>query len=323
MEIGTESPAVKLLTKNRVNFRSHIISARRGFTLIELVVAMAITSLIVVLLISILSIASDHWNRSRAEVKAERQAKALLDRMRGDLSAMVVPRWNPQEWFVAEFDEGTSGSGLPEDGGAAKLIFFTSPTDRYDGKPTDEQVRGDVSAVSYSVRHRDPVGNDGERFATRVMYRHLVNPDEAFENLLGKPVDQPDLAEAYRAFIPGEPRAEDFICENLMRYRIVFHVAMPDRENGGVRMQRVPLGAERGEAKNVRIREGELVFSMNGGESIPPGGKITAMEISVTILSDGAVQRLKTANFKDAAARDEFINVNSFKHSAVVEVPQS
>ena len=48
------------------------LTRRRGFTLMELMVAMAITTIIVTVLVSITSIALDTWNRSRTELRASR-----------------------------------------------------------------------------------------------------------------------------------------------------------------------------------------------------------------------------------------------------------
>ena len=45
----------------------------KGFTLIELMVAMAITTVIVTVLVSITGVALDTWQRGRAEIRASRQ----------------------------------------------------------------------------------------------------------------------------------------------------------------------------------------------------------------------------------------------------------
>ena len=72
---------------------------KRGFTLMELMVAMAITTIIVTVLVSITFIAMDTWNRSRAELRAARQAKAMVDIMVRDFEAMVTRRGIPTNGF--------------------------------------------------------------------------------------------------------------------------------------------------------------------------------------------------------------------------------
>ena len=63
---------------------------RKGFTLMELMVAMAITVIIVTVLVSITSIAIETWNRSRSELRAARQAKSMVDTLARDFEAMVT-----------------------------------------------------------------------------------------------------------------------------------------------------------------------------------------------------------------------------------------
>jgi prepilin-type N-terminal cleavage/methylation domain-containing protein len=43
---------------------------RKGFTLVELMAAMSVTSLIVLVMVSISGVALDTWSRSRSEVRA-------------------------------------------------------------------------------------------------------------------------------------------------------------------------------------------------------------------------------------------------------------
>ena len=101
--------------------------SRAGFTLMELMVAMAITTIIVTVLVSITSIATDTWNRSRAELRAMRQGKAMVESMARDFEALVVRKGNEFEWLSAETPSsmpGGSGGNL-ESSNACDLIFFT------------------------------------------------------------------------------------------------------------------------------------------------------------------------------------------------------
>ena len=75
----------------------------------ELMVAMAITAIIVTVLVSVTSIALDTWNRSRAELRASRQAKSFLDTMAKDFESLVVRRGNTSEWLSAVAGDGSTG----------------------------------------------------------------------------------------------------------------------------------------------------------------------------------------------------------------------
>ena len=187
--------------------RKHSLAA--GFTLIELMVAMAVTTMIVTVMVSITAISLDTWTRSRSEVRAARQAKSMADTMARDLEALVVRRGNNIEWLTASAEPVKSAGGqVPaiRDSNSAQLIFYTAPTDRYDGKlvvdndpkkPRDGAV-GDISCVGYSLQYRDPMGEatSGTEIPTFVLYRNLVNPDKTYSELLSKAKDSAGGLEA-------------------------------------------------------------------------------------------------------------------------------
>ena len=76
-------------------------SRRSGFTILELMVAMTITAIIVGVLVTITGTAIDTWNRSRNELRAARQAEAIINVMTKDLESLVVRSDRPQEWLSA------------------------------------------------------------------------------------------------------------------------------------------------------------------------------------------------------------------------------
>ena len=130
----------------------------KGFTLIELMVAMAITTVIVTVLVSITGIAIDTWQRGRAEIRASRQAKSMLDTMAKDFESLVSRRGNNFEWLYSKVEADLPGPSANMSSNAAEVIFFTAATDRYEGQiGTDLDLGGDVSCVSYQLQYQDPV----------------------------------------------------------------------------------------------------------------------------------------------------------------------
>ena len=96
---------------------------RRGFTLIELLIAMAITTIIASVLISVTSIAIDSWNRSRAEIRAARQAKFMVDSIAKDFESLVTRRGNSYEWLSAKTPKTLPGNNTQKSANASNLIF--------------------------------------------------------------------------------------------------------------------------------------------------------------------------------------------------------
>jgi len=283
---------------------------RPAFTLIELLVAMTITTIIVTVLISITSIAIDTWNRSRAELRAARQAKAMVDTMARDFESLVTRSGNNFEWLTIESDNPQNS------GNAASLVFFTAATDRYDGEiggPNDEG--GDVSCVGYKLDWRDPIrGGTGGDFQTFVLNRLLVDPKPTFDDLLGKE----NLSNAFTAFSGNLQDSKNFVCENVYQFTISFQLEIPSTgpTPGPPQLRQVVIEPSGG-TQRFRILG-------TGIETTPPiaelkSARLKSVGISLTVLSDAAIDLLRTspARANDAA----WLAKNSFQYSKLVNLP--
>jgi prepilin-type N-terminal cleavage/methylation domain-containing protein len=282
---------------------------RKGFTLMELMVAMAITVIIVTVLVSITSIAIDTWNRSRSELRAARQAKSMVDTMARDFEAMVTrsggkdATGQPVEWLVADSTQsGNLGPSGLSSANATNLIFFTAATDRYNGEIGKQGVDlgGDVSCVGYELFWKDPIDRNGDAFQTFVINRKLVDPKEAFDKLLGKS----GLVDAFNATTKDIEDPENFVCENLFQFTVSFHLTTPT----GLKV--VTVGPS-GTVKKISIK-GDGIEAVDVDKS----AKLTAVEISLTVLSDAGVAQLRSR-----APGPDFMAKHSYQYSKLVQVP--
>ena len=298
---------------------------KRGFTLMELMVAMAITTIIVTVLVSITSIAMDTWNRSRAELRAARQAKAMVDIMVRDFEAMVTRRGNTNEWLSAVSSKTLPGIKLKSTN-AAELIFFSASTDRYDGEigiNNKKDKGGDVSCVSYRLFYKDPIDKNGTVFTTFVLNRLLVNPDNTFADLLGKP----DLTAAFAPYSSKLDDVENFVCENIFQFTITFHVEATHVTGTTSQVVNVPVTVGQttsGQVTDSLKIKGTGIEAQIAGNSVTPdelkAGRITAMEVSLTVLSDFGVDQLRNRPFTDSQ-KSEFLAKNSFQYTKLVQIP--
>ena len=290
------------------------IPSRRGFTLIELLVVIAIITIIVTVLVSITSIAIDTWNRSRAELRAARQAKTMVDSMARDFEALVVRKGNENEWLSAT-------SVQPDGGGtnAARLVFFTAATDRYNGEIGTQGVDlgGDVSCVGYELNWKDPI--QGGDFKTFVLNRFLVDPKPAVDTLLGKPEIGDLFATTYGSDLA---KGENFLCENVFQFTVTFHVEVPPVTTG------TGSGTAQPTNKLVTIKPtgGVTKFSIKGtGIVVTPDdpalktGRISAVGISLTVLSDSGVDL--RPNSPGKASDAAWLAKNSFQYSKLIQLP--
>ena len=298
----------------------------RGFTLIELMVAMGITAIIITVLVSITGIATDTWTRSRDEIRASRQAKVMLDTMARDLESLVVRRGNDFEWLHAKLESGNlppvSSGGTGNSSDSISLTFLTAATDRYLGQVGEEfpQNAGDVSCSSYRLRFQDPIeGGNDDRTSTFVLYRLLVNPDEAFVDLLG----QPDLDDAFGKYQANIDNQENFICENVHQFSLAFHVEVTLTADDGsteVKTARIVLGGSSGDGE-FRVTGRGIQTSLSAGdefdEATIQAGRLKAVEVSMSVLSDGGIARMNARN----GLKDKDYARNAYHFTRMIELP--
>ena len=296
---------------------------KRGFTLMELMVAMAITTIIVTVLVSITSIALDTWNRSRSELRASRQGKSLVDTMARDFESMVVRRGNKSQWLTAIKNTKTVGSKI-ESSNAAELIFFTAATDRYNGQIGGANDKGgDVSCVAYRLAWNNPINPNSNDFETFVLNRLLVDPDGTFTSLLGK-------EDLINAFLPYENQVSDpanFVCENIYQFSVTFHVMVSKVSGTTTSLVDVPVtigkSTSTSTATSFKVLGSGIDADVTTGDITKEelaGGRIAAMEVSVTVITDFGIDQLRNRTFT-ASQQADFLAKNSYQYTKLVQLP--
>lgn len=288
----------------------------------ELMVAMAITSIIVVALVSITSMALDTWNRSRSELRASRQAKTMIEAMSKDFEALVVRQGNLNEWLFAEVESTMPGDKLPSTN-AAQLVFFSAATDRYNGKiGSADDLGGDVCGIAYELKFRDAFDASKTSGVTNsyIFNRFLIDPKDAFENLLGKT----NLETAFEPVKNSMNEENYFVCENIFQFSMTFHVEVTKTDASGNRETfHVPVVLQDGGASEFHVKGNEILAT---GASLPSGvtvddlktGRLTAVEVSLTVFSDHLVA---ITNRREPTEKERL--QGSFQYSKVIQVPTS
>ncbi len=294
-----------------------------GFTLVELMLSMAITAIIVSAMVALIGTASDTWARNSAQVRAARQAKVFIDTMAKDLESMVSRPGNRFGWLHAEMDTSANlpnvTRGQAGSSEAAALTFMTAATDRYLGQVGTAADRGgDISCASYRLRYQDPIdgGTDPET-STFVLYRLLVDPDETFANLLG----QEDLGAAIDAYSQQMADRENFICENVHQFTITFLVEVQRSHGNGTRPEtvRATLSSDAPAGRFTVTGSGldtDITVAGVSAEQLA-AGRLRAVEISLSVLSDAGITR---RNAGDGLSPADYAG-NVFHYSRVVTVP--
>jgi type II secretory pathway pseudopilin PulG len=292
----------------------------------ELMVAMAITAIIVTVLVSITGIALDTWNRSRAELRAARQAKAMMERMTRDFEALVTRSGNNYEWLSAISSATLPGDKLKSTN-ASELIFFAGVTDRYDGEVgagNKKDLGGDVSCVAYRLNYQDPIRKNGTTFKTFVLNRLLVNPNDAFKDLLA----QTSLTTAFSNYTGKVDESQNFMCENVFQFTMTFHVEVIQNTGNTSKVVTVPVivgQTSTGSVTQSLKIKGDVLDTNAQGNSVTPdelkAGRVAAVAVSLTVLSDFGVDQLRKRTFTEKQ-KSEFLSKNSYQFTKLVQVPR-
>ncbi len=186
-------------------------SRRRGFTLIEIMVAAVITVIMVGLVIQITGEVLKLWNRSMGRMSANEEARIAMELLTSDLEAAVLIN-NGQQWLRVEAE---SNVGVPTAGQTVALKLFTSALDR-----PDEQ--GNVSAVAYVLAYAPAY--DGALSPSFVLFRNLAGSVETFEDLLGPGPGDPQLSLEDGFWDPAQiTNTSNYLAGNIVDFKVFIY----------------------------------------------------------------------------------------------------
>jgi len=282
----------------------HPSAKAKGFTLLELMVAMSVTVILLGMVTFMTGVSMDGYKGSRDKVLAGRQAKEALDAITNDFE--VIDNHDSDMWLYADVEPnlstalgGPAGKTITN---AARLIFSTKPIDVDDGVPG----KGDRSVVCYRLAYRDQISdldpNVNGAFPSFTLYRHLPRSPVAWE-VLG--TDFLSNAEYNNS---NTFKAENVIAENIYELTVTFLV----QNSAGV--ERITIGPQASQHDEFTIAGNEL--KVDG--AVQEDGQLVGVEISMTVLSErGLVMTQKGGMTREDIIKDYGIH---FTHS--VNIPR-
>ncbi len=321
------------------------LSFRRGFTLVELMTAMAITAVLVLVIGQLTQQSIDLWKTVREDVNSASASRVALQTMAHDLESFQLRAGaNKFQWLAAWADEDVQGvpNGIKVPR-SARCVFFACAPDRNPSVSSSRALRGnyraarahnmdtqgDVNAVSYRLMYRDQILNlpgsskdDGGLFPLFSLYRTVIPPRESFERLLGKE----DLSMAYGSFEKEEEK--NFLCENVLEMTLIFNVQYVSEagnaESGrsGYDSIAVPIisSAKSQKGKKVQVYGDRILV---GGEELR-NARLVSADISITTLTEEGVALVEQVRKgrRRAPKPAEFFNKYTRSHSRSVALPQ-
>jgi|GEM_PF-2898762 len=266
-----------------------VISGRSGrsFTLIELMVAMAISLLLAALVLSFSTKLIGDLARQNERLQTQAVARFVLNRISQDLGALV-PLPPPAEWLNLT---GASTNFANISGN--DLMFFTTARDR----PAKEALDGSLSAVSYRLIVQ-PLQSGGDDFFG--LYRAVMGAEESF--IHGSASE--DLATLWTnggPFSSNGSSRSSLLAQNVVGFRVFLNF---QNEDGTLESQEAPLQLG-------------PVWSGSAAVGLPDNiRRLVSAEVSLTILS----QRGEQARAEGTLSNEEVLKKYGDTYSRIISI---
>ncbi len=317
---------------------------RRGFTLLELLVAMVITSMLVLIIMQLTSKGLEIWKTVTDEVNTSSRARIALRTVANDIESMQIRLGdNQNQWFFAKGDSKVStalkGMRIPM---STQCVFFTSAFDRNPAVGSSDSLRanyrtarahntdtqGDVNAVGYRLLFRDQIlnipGSNARKsqaiYPLYSLYRQLISPREAHEKMLGKE----NLEAAYAHFEQDDEK--NFLCENIIEFNLILTISYASgsaNSQGRANFETItiPVISTKSSRSDVEIY-GDRIEVRN---KELPNGHITAANISVTVVTEEGMSVINQVRLgrRPAPKLDEFFRRYTRTYARRVSPPAS
>lgn len=319
-------------------------SYRRGFTLIELMTAMAITGMLVVVIMQLTNQSIDLWRAVSEDVSTSTRSRAALQTLSRDFESFQMRGYdNKYQWLFAKADESMDnvpkGLKIPR---SAQCVFFACAPDRNpsvssstslrsnyrEARAHNRETQGDVNAIGYRLMFRDQIlnlpGADGDEkgvYPLFSLYRQVVPPRSTFEQLLGKE----NLESAYVRF--EEDDEKNFLCENILEFNITFSIryasSEADAEEGRVEYDvvTVPIVASNRRTNKVAVYGDRI----EAGGTTYENARIDSAMISISVLTEegvAMVEQIRQGRRRAPKKIADFFAKYTRTYSRLVSVPQ-
>jgi len=204
---------------------------RRGFTLVELLVAIAISAIIVLVLAAVTSGALKSSTTNNNSLIALSAANAALDLLANDLNSLAASGQpspagqtataGPYEFLQARPDPNTGNLN-----GATPALLMLNAASAQDSISNSSDLGIQPRAICYQLAFQDPVNSSNTNTAAKIygLYRTVQTGSATFANFLG----QSDLygtssGSQWGKLATALPSTNSFIVGNVTDFQLVFY----------------------------------------------------------------------------------------------------
>ncbi len=242
-----------------------------AFTIVELLVATAVSLLLIGILLSVTSNVMSSYKRAEGEFIRQGDVAFALDQIVQDLEGIVTPNV-----IGAEGLRSTPEEVGPEEAASHWLTFLSTATDSDNSSPVT--FSGATRAISYRLAYQNPI-DGGSSDASYAIYRSIATAQHTFDNA----IDKADLQAEYWTSLAAVPAPsplpptdlDNFLAGNVVRF--------------DVRFLRGDTNEWTSSDENIRLgRDGATV---NG---VLVEGGFKRAEVAITVLTPAGMERLRS-----------------------------
>lgn len=244
-----------------------------GFTLVELLVAFAISMLLLVALAGVISQTMSTSRKARNSLEAYNSAAAAMDLLANDLESLAA-RGQPFE-FLQTVKEDVAGAA-----DVTRLFMVSLSTQ----DNLASAGAGQMHAICYRLLRQDPVSAGGSNPVYGI-YRTSVDAPATFAQFAG-------AADLSGPFGSVAVTLDDFVAGNIVDFQIRFY------ESGDV------AAANDVNGSTGPVRLAGRSAKVNGAAW--SGGELGWAEVMLTVLEDQGIKALESGSLSMADARSRY-----------------
>jgi prepilin-type N-terminal cleavage/methylation domain-containing protein len=258
-------------------------SKNSGFTLVELLVATAVTALLLLIVLSLTNSVLGNYEKTQGRIRQESDAAFVLDSLVTDLESVAADGGDDAERLRLETGKVGDAPNLARTAFLARSL----DADEMETTPSGDRPKfpGARRLVTYRVAHQNPVDGSSTGTKAYVLFRDVLPGNSTFANAVGNMTISDKVADA------DSRQDTDFLAENIVGFQIRF--LKPDGS---------------WTTPQDKIRISGYGFWADPGGAFDENHRISGMpvraEISITVLSPKGAKQLEGGRPFDDVVRE-------------------
>lgn len=291
----------------------------RGFTLIEVLAATGIMTVVILIVLSMTTNVLSVWNKSSGKLGANYEARVALDLLANDFETLVMRNrpfcWIQVDYAQPDHDLSDYSGALPN---MPQMYFMARVEDRprytsssSGGEP--EPIYGDICAVAYRVLYQDPINPGSGDYPMFGLYRFVIDSEHTFTDVMNVPEGE-DADELASLMIGSEFRNEvgdietvdadtirqdeNFLSANIVDMRVVFYYLDP--ETGDI------LPITEGNEEDAPPVNFTYTDTLNiQGSSVP--GTLEYVDIAITVMTSEGLSVMESRSAESGVSWHDLV----------------